>query len=210
MNLNYRMISTAVVIAVVLSALFFFLKRWRAKKFNQLLLKKDFNTFDQQIEDGLSLFLYSKHTRLSYKLSKAFLVNDINAIESLFDELETVRVPVAQREKDLMQAFNYYVAKEDAHKSKETLDKIKQVANPTFQQEAEIMYDIYIEKGDKYLQLLLDKISEQDPMYSGIDEFLVSKIYENKGEKKLSNQYYKQAQEHIQQLDHMIAQSKQK
>lgn len=198
----------ALVIAFILASIFFFAKRVASRKINQLLLTKQFDLFDQKINAMSSKILFSKVTLLNYQLTKAFLNNEKKKINELFETLNNISQPLKKRKNLYMQAFNYYVSSEDKPRSKAYLEKIESLKDPQFSLEANITYDVYINKGDKYLDTLLKKISENDEIYNGIDEFLISKIYENKHDKTKAEYYLAQAKEHLQAMDKLIASQK--
>ena len=204
MNLTY--VAIAVVIAMVVSTLFYFLKRWQIRRLNALLLAKRYDLFEQMLNSFLSSLLFSKFARKSYELNESFLRNDRKRTDQLFEELIQARMSYNTREKLLMQAFNYYLNAKDYKKTTQYYEEIQKLPNVQMKEETSIMYDIYIQKGDKYLDFLLDRISQNDDVYNGVDEFLVSVIYENKGDKANAKKYEKLSREHMQLLDHEIAQ----
>lgn len=203
MDKNYVLI--AGVVAFAIASLFFILKKIQSKNLNNLLLSKQFAVFDKQVNSKLSKILFSKFTLLNYQLSKAFLVSDTKQIESLFVEIDRGNINPKARKNIYMQAFNYYIAANNQEQSKFYLDKIEEMKDPDFSQEANIIYDVYMNKGDQYLDLLLNKIENTEEVYAGIDEFLVSKIYENRNDKKKANEYLSRSRQHLKEMDKLIA-----
>ena len=76
--------------------------------------------------------------------------------------------------------------------------------NEKMKQEAECIYDVYALKGYKYLDFLLEETEKLDDIYKGVNEFLISMMYKNKGDDTLSQKYNELSKKHMKLLDKHI------
>ena len=71
--------------------------------------------------------------------------------------------------------------------------------------ETNIVYDTYILKGYEYLDEIIAETEDLEDTYKGVNEFMISKMYENKGDSQMAKEYLAKAQEHMKLLDKQIA-----
>ena len=57
---------------------------------------------------------------------------------------------------------------------------------------------------DKYLDFLLEETEKLDDIYKGVNEFLISMMYKNKGDDTLSQKYNELSKKHMKLLDKHI------
>lgn len=206
--MNWLYISISIVLAIIITSVFHLLKKAVYLKLNRLLVNQDYKAFNEFINSKYCKFFISKIENLNYRLNSSFLRNNRKDIDECFDELLKHRLPTKYKNQLYMQALNYYVGINDKNKSKEYLDLVNGLANEQLKLEANILYDVYIEKSDKYLDLLLKRLEMQEPMFSGVDEFLISLIYKNKGDFQKSKHYDELAKKHISELDEYLKNNK--
>ena len=73
--------------------------------------------------------------------------------------------------------------------------------------EAKRVYNIYVLKNDDDLKDLLEEINDQEDYQKGVNEFLVSLIYQNKGDKENAKKYEDLSKEHLAMVDELTAQN---
>ncbi len=206
MDLKYVLIS--VVFAGIITAIFYMLKKAVIVKLSSLLLEKKYKEFNIFLNSKFVKFFISKIDIINYQLSSSFLRNDVKEIEKTFTEIEKLSIPDSILDKLNMQAFNYYVSIKNENKVSYYLEKINKSKNNQLKQEANIVYDVYIVKGSKYLDFLLDRINMQEEIYNGADEYLISLIYENMNDLENAKKYFDLASKHMQLLDENLKNKK--
>jgi len=104
-----------------------------------------------------------------------------------------------QKEALYKKGFYYYLGIENKEKTDLYYEQLKQL-NIKDQHTLDMMYDIYIAKGYKYLDEINDKIKnlpqeKQMPFYA-----LLSDMYRNKGDEEKADEYEKKVSEYTDKL----------
>lgn len=206
--MNWKYVAISVVLAVIITSVFHILKKGTYKKLNILLATQDYKSFNQFINSNYCKFFISKVENLNYRLNSSFLRNNRKDIDEAFNALEKEKMPIKFKQQLYMQGLNYYISIEDKNRALNFLNKINELKNEQLKLEANIIYDVYIAKGEKYLDLLLNRITMQDAMFSGVDEFLISLIYKNKKDYQKAQEYEARSKKHLAMLDEHLKNKK--
>ena len=203
--MKYGYIAVFVVLAMVIALVMNILK----KKINGQLIECVKNDDDQGFETILNKtftkFILSPFNIDYMRLNFAFIKNDNHKIEELLDTFEHRNLNSKQRQDIYSKAFNYYLSLENKSKAKHWLDLIhEQVNNNQMILEFDTLYDIYLEKGWKYLDEMLENLEDMEETYRGPSEFLISLMYENKGEKNKAKEYRARSEKSMVLLDRKL------
>lgn len=203
--MKYIYVAVFIVFALLLAIAFNFIKRQKYAKLVNLITTQKYDEFDNQIESGFVKFVFGPYVKDYLKLNRAIVAADAKMIDERFAEIIKHRLNTKQKQDIYMKGFNYYVSLENPAKTKEYLDLVHTLSNEQIKKEADRIYDIYILKGHKYLDELLEETADMQDMYKGVNEFLISLMYENMGEKKKAQEYRRLSEKHIELLDRKLA-----
>ncbi len=194
-----------IIAVVVLTFAISYLKSLQYKKLVSFLEKKEFDKFDQEIDTLYTKILFPPFNVDYMKLNGAILRNDERLIDKSFAVFDNKRLNVKQKEAVYMMAFNYYISLEDYKKAKKYVDAVNTLNNEQMKKEANRIYNIYAEKGHRYLDEMLEEVNMMDDTYKGVHEFLIYLMYENKGDKENAEKYKKLSEKHMKLLDRKIS-----
>ena len=168
------------------------------KKFDEYLGKKDYASFDELI-DSKQVRQFFPVFNINYlKLNESLIKEDMEEIDRAFDSFD-MRMNKVQKEALYKKGFYYYLGIENKEKTDLYYEQLKQL-NIKDQHTLDMMYDIYIAKGYKYLDEINDKIKnlpqeKQMPFYA-----LLSDMYRNKGDEEKADEYEKKVSEYTDKL----------
>ena len=184
-----------------------FFKRRRYNLLINTLKQKDFKKLDELLDSKVTQFFFAPFNLDYLRLNSAIMQNDKELIKKCFDDFDHHHLNRKQKEEVYMKGFNYFIYEKDYDNAKKYLDKVNTLDNEKIKQEAECIYDIYALKGYKYLDFLLDETEKLDDMYKGVNEFLISLMYKNKGDEAMSQKYSELSKKHMKLLDKHITDS---
>jgi len=182
---------------VVFSLGTYILKKFRFKKLLILLQSQQFDQFDELVDKFSTRYLFPRFNLEYLKMNSNILRIDEKKIDESFTTLFSMKMSKAQKEDVYMKAFNYYVGIEDANKTKEIIAVIEEFDNAAMKKEARTIYDIFILKRSNYIEEMEAALDEQDNDEKGINEYLLSVQYKNKGDKKKSKEYLELSKKHL-------------
>lgn len=202
MDSNKIMIIMVCIITSLLFVLIFIkLKRSQFIKLNTLLINRDYQKFDLEINSLKTKMLFNKGELTTFLINKALMTENEKEMNELVQEAIKIHLSKNKLIYLLMSTYNYYISKRNEKQATHLLELIKEHGNAQIIEEAEIIYSVYILKNDQYLDLLLERLETRDEVYRGVDEFLISMIYENKKELELAKKYKELSKEHMALLD---------
>lgn len=202
MNSNQIIIIMGCIIISLLFVLIFVKsKRNQFIKLNSLLINRDYKGFELAINSFKTKILFNKGELTTFLINKALMTENEKEMNTLIEDAIKMRLSNNKLIYLLMSTYNYYISKRNEKRSTHLLELIKEHGNAQIIEEAEIIYSVYILKNDQYLDLLLERLETRDEVYRGVDEFLISMIYENKKETALAKKYRELSKEHMELLD---------
>lgn len=168
------------------------------------LKKKDFEKLDELLASKTTQFFFAPFNIDYLRLNSAIMRNDSEMIKKCFKAFDGKRLNKKQKEEVYMKGFNYFIYEKDYDNAKIYLDKVNTLDNENMKQEAECIYDVYALNGYKYLDFLLEQTEKLDDIYKGVNEYLISMMYKNKGDEALSSKYQELSKKHMKLLDEHI------
>lgn len=204
MNNKYLIIAIVVVIGIVIATIISYLKKSIYRKMLIAMQMGDHDSFMELTNKKSTQFLYSMMWIDSMRLEEAIMRNNKKDVAHYLDNLSKQRLSEKNSEKVYGQAFNYYLSISDTVMCTKWYEKIKELKNDRFKREFDRSYNIYVEKGYKYLEDMLNEIEYMEPSKAGVHEYLISLMYANKGDAANARKYKQLSKEHLQQLDQEI------
>lgn len=201
---KYLIIATVVVIGIAIATIISYLKKSIYKKMLIAMQMNNHTTFLNLTNSKLTQFLYSMMWIDSMRLEEAIMRNNKKDVAHYLDNLSKQKLSEKNAEKVYGQAFNYYLSIGDTVMCTKWYEKIKELKNDRFKREFDRSYNIYVEKGYKFLEDMLNEIEYMEPSKAGVHEYLISLMYANKGDAANAKKYKKLSEEHLQQLDEEI------
>lgn len=204
MNNKYLIIAIVVVIGIVIATIISYLKKSIYRKMLIAMQMGNHDSFMELTNKKSTQFLYSMMWIDSMRLEEAIMRNNKKDVAHYLDNLSKQRLSEKNAEKVYGQAFNYYLSISDTVMCTKWYEKIKELKNDRFKREFDRSYNIYVEKGYKYLEDMLNEIEYMEPSKAGVHEYLISLMYANKGDAANARKYKQLSKEHLQQLDQEI------
>ena len=199
---KYLPVAIVVVIFIIIATIISYTKKAIYKKILTAIQLKDHDTFMELTNNKLTKFLFSMMYIDSLRLEEAIIRNNKKDVALYLDNLSKQKLSEKNAENVYGQA--YYLSIGDTVMTTKWYEKIKELKNDRFKREFDRSYNIYIEKGYKYLDEMLDEVEHMEPVNAGVHEYLISLMYANKGDKENYNKYKKLSTEHLKQLDKQI------
>lgn len=154
----------------------------------------DFINFYKTLDSFLAKFAFYPFNLEYYKLNGAFIQENKEMINSQIELIDDkIKMNLNQKIEFYYKSFMYYISQENKNKSEYFLKKIETLKDVKIINDANTIYDIYINKGNKYLNSLLDEIKNEDIKKEELisKQTLIMQIYENMGDKKSADKYKK-------------------
>ncbi len=199
--MKYTIIAIVVVIAIAIAVSLAVIKKNISHKIVLAVESGNHELFNAILEKKITKFLFPAAYLDSLRLNEAMMRNDVNEIDRLLDKLNKIKLSEKDKEKIYSQAYNYYLSVKSYKKCTIWHDKIKELKNDRLIAEIDKSYNIYVEKGYKYLDEMLEELDNMEPANRGVNEFLISLMYKNKKDNVNTAKYEKLSREHLKQFD---------
>ena len=138
------------------------------------------------------------------QLSRAMMGGNKNRIEQLFEQFKTRRMNAAQKREIAIRGFNYFLEGKNNDQIAYYRDEINSLPdnreNAALKKEVNTYYDICIAGKTDMLDELLESNEKMEERYRGMNEYLISQIYENLGDKEKSEEYLALSRKHMEML----------
>ncbi|MDD7282153.1 hypothetical protein [Floccifex sp.] len=200
-----KTIAIIIVVAIVMMFLISTLKKSTYKRLVNYLENGDFTSFYKEIDSKKVKMLLNNLNIIDMKLNAAIVQQNKQETNRLFDEVIKLPLTPSQKEHYYMKAFNYYVGLMEKKKAKKYIDLINTTSNERMKLEANRVYNIYILKNDKDLRSLLLELKDLEDSQKGVNEYLISLIYKNKGDLENAAKYEELSKEHFALVDEQTA-----
>lgn len=161
------------------------------------LHEHNYEDFYKLLDSFISKFVFYPFNLEYFKLNGAFMQENDSLINSQIELIDSkLKLNKEQKTDFYYKAFAYYLSKENKTKTNYFLNKIKTLKNDNLTNTANILNDVYINKGNKYLDSLLQDIKKDISKEELISkQTLIMQIYENMGDIKTANKYKKAIKE---------------
>ncbi len=199
--MKYTIIAIVVVIAIGIAVTLAVVKKNISHKIVMAVESGNHDDFNLILDKKITKFLFPAAYLDSLRLNEAMIRNDVNEIDRLLEKLNKIKLSEKDKEKIYTQAYNYYLSVKSYKKCGIWHDKIMELKNDRLINEIDKSYNIYVEKGYKYLDEMLSELEYMEENNRGINEFLISLMYKNKGDKQNAAKYDKLSREHIAAFD---------
>ncbi len=204
-----------VIIVIVLVLLSFgfsiFTSFKRNQYFNQLteyLMKGKFDEFDKMLENPWVKRTIPPFNIEYMQLNRSLMEGRKGKAIEIYDQFKTRRLNDEQRKQVAVGGFDFFVAEGDKERAAYYKDEINKLPaskeNNSIKEEVNVLYDVVMDKNTDRLQELLDKNESMDEHLRGVNEYLISTIYSNLGNKEKAKEYENLSRKHMVMLnDHM-------
>ena len=203
--MNYLIIGSVIMAAITVAVIINVLKKNQYIKILNCIQLRDHKGFENLCENRFTKFLFPEMYLDSLRLDEAMIRNNKSDVESCLERLTIAKLSEKDKEKVYSQAFNYYLSCGDEKNCREWLNRIEGLQNERLIQETRRTFDIYIEKGYKYLDEMLQETSEMEPSKAYVNEYLISLMYRNRNDKINAGKYEALAKQHLEELNKIIS-----
>ena len=198
--MQYLIIIVIIIIFIIIAMLIASLKKKIAHDILESIQCNDHKEFNIILNKKITKFLFPAAYLDSLRLNEAMITNNIVEVDRLLEKLSKIKLSQSDKEKIYTQAYNYYLSIKNYKKCHYWHDKIHELKNDHIINEIDKTYDIYVNKGYKYLDEMLNELDNLEPEKRGVNEFLISLMYKNKNDKQNALKYEKISKEHLKQF----------
>ena len=172
----------------------------RNRKLHQMVLllnAKKFKEFDRLLESKLVKLIFDPFNIDYIRLNGYLYKQNKKEIDKAFSSFDHVRLTAKQKDDIDLKAFNYYLSENDIPKIEKYYHNIIHSESNKMKKEVKRLYDIYVNKGSKYLDELMAETNTLRGKYKASNELLISAIYANLGNKNKEKEYRNLAETHL-------------
>lgn len=156
----------------------------------RLLMSGNYPLFLKEIDSNEAKANIPPFNREFLKLNAALLEQDSAAAEEQFKTLLKWELSDPQKIDLYMRGLQYYAANDNRAEAERFRKKLfKLTDNEQIRAEADRFISIYLDKSDRYLGELLAENRVVSEFKKYANDFLIAKIYENRNEPELAEQY---------------------
>ena len=186
-----------------------FCKNTITNKLTRLLIKGEFEQFDQMLEKWYTRYFVAPFNLEYIRMNSYLARGDEQKIDEIFDRFEHSRLNKAQKTAVYGNAFYYYLSQEDTQKAKKYYQILKDNDDAKLDMTMmDRLYDIYIENGYQYLEETLEQYQTAKENEKPQLEGMLAKMYENKGDKKNAKVYEEKLQKYAEELQKKLQEQK--
>ncbi|MBQ6217699.1 MAG: hypothetical protein IJK53_09995 [Erysipelotrichaceae bacterium] len=179
-----------------------------SNKLISYLYMNETEKFDQLRRSKLASTFISRFNLRYIDFSKAMMEADEKQIENSVSELEKLPLNINQRSIIYTRCFYYYLSAENYHDAKKYYQKNYDLDPDKYNPEMDMLYDIYIKKGSRYLDELIEEYQKADEENKAKLAAMLSKIYENMNDKTKAEEYLEIAAQYIEKMSEQAQKDK--
>ena len=170
-----------------------------AGELSSCLMTRDFDRFDRLIEKRSVQFVFDPFNIDFMKLNAALVKQDPAEIDRRFADFDQCRLNDKQKEAVYYNAFYYYVARSDIAKVRLYGNRLLNLAtcSEALKAETQKYYAVMIDHSYADLDEDLAKLDQLEGEEKAKAEFLISKMFENKGDSQQAKLYLDRSLTHL-------------
>jgi len=173
-------------------------------KLTEHLLKGELRDFDDLMAENSTKRLVPPFNYEFLQLNRAMMGGNKNRITQLFDQFKTRRLNPAQKREIAIRGFNYFLEEKNNEQLTYYRDQINSLPdkaeNAALKEEVNTYYRVTVEGRTDILDDLLEKTEKLPEKYRGMNEYLISQIYEHMGNKEKTEEYINLSRKHMEML----------
>ena len=180
---------TTVISCLILCSLvtlYFLLSFHKQKQLLQLLNQKSFEKLHREFSSFWTRILMPKYNLEYIKLNCYLMERNKNQIDAQFEKLFPLKKSSRQQEDLLRKSFEYYLETENKKQCEKILDLMDTL---DIKQEAQMMFDILLNKKADYIDFLLEKAENCTGENKAVCYTLVAQQYANINDKDSEQKY---------------------
>ncbi len=171
-----------------------------SRKLIRHLYMNETDRFDQLRKSKIASTFIDRFNLRFIDLSRAIMETDSRKVEECVQNLEALRLNLKQKSAIYSRCFYYYLSVQDYHNAKKYYQKNYELDPDKYNHDMDRLYDIYIKKGSEYLDETLEEFERSEKQSRANAAILLSKMYENLGNKKEAGKYTDIASELIEEI----------
>lgn len=169
----------------------YILKKSYQNKIYACFKSRDYERLDKILNSKILKWVFSPFNVEYCRLNEAILRDHKKMIDRQFDILLRMKLNDRQKQDVYLTGFNYYLSASD-HKRMEKFYKLSMsLKNAEMKNNIALPYNTFYEKGYKYLDETLRSYENCAEEEKYINEYLLSVMYENKGD-AVKAKYFKE------------------
>ena len=160
----------------------FVLKKYYQNKIFICFKKHNYEELEKILNNRIVKFVFLPFNVEYCRLNEALASNNKKMINKQFDILLEMKLNEHQKEDVYLSGFNYYLSEENNKKIQKFYKLSRSLKNEDLKKSISISYNIFVEKGYNYLDEILQTYERCEEKEKYINEYLLSVMYQNKGD----------------------------
>lgn len=153
------------------------------------LYERDNITFNRLLEKRYTKYFVNEFNLYYMQLNQAFMNNKPEEITEAFSRFDSLKLKQNQKELLYTNAFYYFASKNDEKQAQKYLNLVNDMKLCKDKENINLYYSICFEHNTQCLDVLLEMLNEAHPQQRQQISFMISKVYQNMGNKKKAEEY---------------------
>ncbi|MGN1398872.1 MAG: hypothetical protein ACI4WG_02595 [Erysipelotrichaceae bacterium] len=187
---KYILVIIVVVMALASAIIPNMMRNKYQNQFVELFKNGQFEQLEELLNKSVVKYLFMPFNLEYIRLNIALIKEDSQAIDKQIDLLTGMKMTEKQKEDVYIKALNYYVTMDDVDRAKKIYELAMTLKNESLKKSADITYDVFVNKGYKYLDELEKNLDNCPKEYKVFNSYLVALMYEHKGDKQKADYYH--------------------
>lgn len=172
-----------IILFVFLTLIEVILSKIKKTRYNQLmylLMKQNFNEFDELLEKKSTKFFVPVYNSIFLRVNKAMMMNDSNSFDKLMNDAKKINMNDSQKLHLYSKAFSFYLSLGKKNDCEEYYQKIMKCNDCPTKEYIEMVYDTLIKKSYQYIEkaesmLVTAAVEDKENL-----RYLIDAMYANK------------------------------
>lgn len=187
---RYILVAAVLIMAFASAIIPKIMRNRYQNKFLELFKQGEFDQLDELLNKSIVKYLFMPFNLEYIRLNIALIKEDSVAIDKQIDLLTSMKMTEKQKEDVYLKALNYYVTMGNNDRAKKMYECAMTLKDKNLTKSADMTYDIFVNKGYKYLDELEKNLDNCSKDYKVFNCYLVALMYENKNDKKKAEYYH--------------------
>ena len=186
---KYILVAAVLIMALASAIVPNVMRNRYQNKFLELFKQGEFDQLDELLNKPVVKYLFMPFNLEYIRLNIALIKDNGEAIDKQIDLLTSMKMTEKQKEDVYLKALNYYVTMGNNDRAKKMYECAMTLKDKNLTKRADMTYDIFVNKGYKYLDELEKNLDNCSKDYKVFNCYLVSLMYENKNDKNKADYY---------------------
>lgn len=160
------------------------LKKKYRRQIDACFSAHQWEALEELLNKKIVRFLFSPFDLEYVRLNAGMAQGNRKRIDDQFDLLLRMRLNEQQKSIICLNGFNYYLTENDRKKTSRFYRLVNELKDEQIKRSVRISYDIFVEKGYRYLDEVLASYATCSAEEKYVHEYLLSEMYRNQGDEE--------------------------